>query len=685
MLEDTQNKQENNWPVDLGPLSDVIRRDGERIAFDASRIAAAIAKAGEATTEFGAEEARLLTQQVVKVLKYRFSNTLAPSIEQIQDIVEQVLISSNYYKTARAYIVYREQREKARKDKKAVIDAISSINEYLDRSDWRVNANANQGYSLGGLILNVSGKVVANYWLNHVYTPEIGAAHKNGDYHIHDLDMLCGYCAGWSLRVLIEEGFNGVPNKVESRPPKHLVSAFSQMVNFLGTLQNEWAGAQAFSSADTYLAPFIRIEHLTYEEVKQAMQSFIFNLNVPSRWGTQTPFTNLTFDWTCPADLADKHPIIGGVMQDFTFGDLQAEMDLINRAFLEVMRDGDAKGRPFTFPIPTYNITDSFPWESPNIDLLFEMTAKYGLPYFSNYLNSDMKPSDVRSMCCRLRLDLTELKKRGGGLFGSAEQTGSIGVVTINCARLGYLFKDDEVGMYKRLDELLDLAKTSLEIKRKTIALHMDRGLYPYTKRYLGSFRNHFSTIGVNGINEMIRNFTNDTENITTIFGRDFAKRLLTHIRNKLVEYQAETGNMYNLEATPAEGTTYRFAREDQKRFPDIIQAGTKEAPYYTNSSQLPVGFTNDPFKALDYQDDLQTQYTGGTVLHLYMNERMSSSDACKHFVRRVLENYRLPYVSVTPVYSICPKHGYLSGEHKFCPLCDQELIDRKRKELEAV
>ena len=685
MLEDTQNKQENNWPVDLGPLSDVIRRDGERIAFDASRIAAAIAKAGEATTEFGSEEARLLTQQVVKVLKYRFSDTLAPTIEQIQDIVEQVLISSNYYKTARAYIVYREQREKARKDKKAVIDAISSINEYLDRSDWRVNANANQGYSLGGLILNVSGKVVANYWLNHVYTPEIGAAHKNGDYHIHDLDMLCGYCAGWSLRVLIEAGFNGVPNKVESKPPKHLVSAFSQMVNFLGTLQNEWAGAQAFSSADTYLAPFIRIEHLTYDEVKQAMQSFIFNLNVPSRWGTQTPFTNLTFDWTCPADLADKHPVIGGEIQDFTFGDLQAEMDLINRAFLEVMRDGDAKGRPFTFPIPTYNITDSFPWDSPNIDLLFEMTAKYGLPYFSNYLNSDMKPSDVRSMCCRLRLDLTELKKRGGGLFGSAEQTGSIGVVTINCARLGYLFKDDEAGMYKRLDELLDLAKTSLEIKRKTIALHMDRGLYPYTKRYLGSFRSHFSTIGVNGINEMIRNFTNDTENITTIFGRDFAKRLLTHIRNKLVEYQAETGNMYNLEATPAEGTTYRFAREDQKRFPDIIQAGTKEAPYYTNSSQLPVGFTNDPFKALDYQDDLQTQYTGGTVLHLYMNERMSSSDACKHFVRRVLENYRLPYVSVTPVYSICPKHGYLSGEHKFCPLCDQELIDRKRKELEAV
>lgn len=685
MLETTQNKEENTDPIDLGPLSDVIRRDGERIAFDASRIVAAIAKAGEATTEFGSEEAWLLTQQVVKVLKYRFSNTIAPSIEQIQDVVEQVLISSNYYKTARAYIVYREQREKARKDKRAVVDAISSINEYLDRSDWRVNANANQGYSLGGLILNVSGKVVANYWLNHVYTPEIGEAHKNGDYHIHDLDMLSGYCAGWSLRVLIEEGFNGVPNKVESKPPKHLVSAFSQMVNFLGTLQNEWAGAQAFSSADTYLAPFVRIEKLSYEEVKQAMQSFIFNLNVPSRWGTQTPFTNLTFDWTCPADLAEKHPVIGGQIQDFKFGDLQAEMDMINRAFLEVMRDGDAKGRPFTFPIPTYNITDAFPWDSPNIDLLFEMTAKYGLPYFSNYLNSDMKPSDVRSMCCRLRLDLTELKKRGGGLFGSAEQTGSIGVVTINCARLGYLYKNDEEGLYKRLNELLDLAKTSLEIKRKTIALHMDRGLYPYTKRYLGTFRSHFSTIGVNGINEMIRNFTGDKENIATPYGREFAKKLLSHIRNKLVAYQAETGNMYNLEATPAEGTTYRFAREDQKRFPDIIQAGTKEAPYYTNSSQLPVGFTNDPFKALDYQDDLQTQYTGGTVLHLYMNERISSAESCKNFVRRVLENYRLPYISVTPVYSICPKHGYLNGEHKYCPICDQELIDRKRKELEAV
>ena len=682
MLNVVQGEDKSN--IDLGPLTEVIKRDGEKHAFDASKIAMAITRAGEATNEFSSDEAWLLTRQVIKVLKHKFAFGTIPAIEQIQDVVEQVLISSNYYKTARSYIVYREQRDKMRKDKHAAIDAISSINEYLDRSDWRVNANANQGYSLGGLILNVSGKVVANYWLNHVYTPEIGEAHRNGDYHIHDLDMLSGYCAVWSLRVLLTEGFNGVPNKVESNPPRHLVSAFSQMINFLGTLQNEWAGAQAFSSADTYLAPFVRIEKLSYEEVKQAMQSFIFNLNVPSRWGTQTPFTNLTFDWTCPEDLKERHPIIGGVEQDFTYGELQSEMDMINRAFLEVMGEGDAKGRPFTFPIPTYNITNEFPWDSPNTEYLFEMTAKYGLPYFSNYLNSDMKPSDVRSMCCRLRLDLTELKKRGGGLFGSAEQTGSIGVVTINCARLGYLYKGNKEELYRRLDELLELAKTSLEIKRKTISMHMDRGLYPYTRRYLGTFRNHFSTIGVNGINEMIRNFSYDAENITTEKGRIFAQEFLTHIREKMLDFQAETGNMYNLEATPAEGTTYRFAREDQKRYSGIIQAGTKEAPYYTNSSQLPAGFTDDPFTALDYQDDLQTQYTGGTVLHLYMSERISSSAACKSLVKRVLENYRLPYVSITPVYSICPKHGYIAGEHKYCPHCDKELIEKKRREMEA-
>lgn len=668
--------------IDLGPLTHVVKRNGEKHPFNISKIVAAIAKAGEATAEYGQDEAWLLTRQVVKVLKHKFAHGYLPAIEQIQDVVEQVLISSNYYKTARSYIVYREQRDKMRKDKKAVVDAISSINEYLDRSDWRVNANANQGYSIGGLILNISGKLVANYWLSHVYTPEIGEAHRDGSYHIHDLDMLAGYCAGWSLRTLLEEGFNGVPNKTESKPPKHLSTAFSQMVNFLGTLQNEWAGAQAFSSADTYLAPFVRLDNMTYDEVKQNMQTFIFNLNVPSRWGSQTPFTNLTFDWTAPADLKDKHPIIGGVMQEFTYGDLQKEMDMINRAFLEVMAEGDAKGRPFTFPIPTYNITDAFPWDSENTEYLFEVAAKYGLPYFANYCNSDMNPSDVRSMCCRLRLDLTELKKRGGGLFGAAEQTGSIGVVTINCARLGYLYKGNEEELFNRLDQLMDLAKKSLEIKRKTISMHMDRGLYPFTKRYLGRLNSHFSTIGVNGMNEMIRNFTNDKESIATEWGKGFAEKFLTHMREKLVAFQEETGNMYNLEATPAEGAMYRFVREDIKRYPDILQAGSKDSPHYTNSSQLPVGFTDDPFEALDYQDVLQTQYTGGTVLHLYMSERISSSAACKAFVKRVLQNYRLPYISITPVYSICPKHGYLSGEHKFCPKCDAELIEQKRAEM---
>ncbi len=670
------------YHIDIGHFKTVKNREGVEIPFDVSKIIKVLEKAGVATGEFGIDEAVFIAGQVLKVLKHRFSETTQLEIEQIQDTVEQVLISSNYFKTGRAYIVYRQEREKARNDKKAIIDAISSINEYVSQSDWRVKANANQGYSLGGLILNISGKMVANYWLNHVYAAasrEIGEAHRNGDYHIHDLDMLSGYCAGWSLRVLIEEGFNGVPNKTESKPPKHLTTVFSQMVNFLGTLQNEWAGAQAFSSADTYLAPFVRLDNLTYEQVKQNMQTFIFNLNVPSRWGTQTPFTNLTFDWTCPVDLREKHPIIGGKEQDFTFGELQKEMDMINRAFLEVMAEGDAKGRPFTFPIPTYNITNDFPWESENIDLLFEMTAKYGLPYFSNYISSDMKPSDVRSMCCRLRLDLTELKKRGGGLFGSAEQTGSIGVVTINCARLGYLFKGNKEGLYARLDELLGLAMTSLEIKRKTITDYMKNGLYPFTARYLGTFRNHFSTIGVNGINEMIRNFTNDEHDITDEYGVQMAGEFLDYIRNKMIEFQEKTGHMYNLEATPAEGTTYRFAREDQKRYPDIIQAGTAEAPYYTNSSQLPVNYTADPFEALDLQENLQMKYTGGTVLHLYMNERISSPEACKKLIKKVLVNYRLPYVTVSPVFSICPKHGYLSGEHKFCPLCDEEKIAEKK------
>ncbi len=596
-----------------------------------------------------------------------------------------ILLDAGYLKAARAYIVYREQHAKLRSDKQTMVDVATSVNEYLEQQDWRVNANANQGYSLGGLILNVSGKVVANYWLSHVYAPEIGRAHRDGDMHIHDLDMLAGYCAGWSLRQLLHEGLNGVPGKVEARAPKHMSSAVGQIVNFLGTLQNEWAGAQAFSSFDTYMAPYVRHDRMSYGQVRQCIQELIYNLNVPSRWGTQTPFTNLTFDWICPEDLREQIPVIAGMEMLFAYGDLQAEMDMINRAYIEVMISGDARGRVFTFPIPTYNITPDFDWDHPNTDALFAMTAKYGLPYFQNFINSELKPNMIRSMCCRLQLDLRELLKRGNGLFGSAEQTGSIGVVTLNCARLGYLYRGDEAALHRRLDQLLELAKQSLEVKRKVIQRHIDGGLFPYTKRYLGTLRNHFSTIGVNGINEMIRNFSCDLDDITTESGNSLALRLLDHIRMRIVGFQEETGHMYNLEATPAEGTTYRFAKEDRKRYPGILQAGTETMPYYTNSSQLPVGFTDDPFEALERQEPLQKKYTGGTVLHLYMNERISSPDACKKLVRRALERFGLPYITITPTFSICPKHGYVEGEHRFCPRCDVELLAKKRRAIEAV
>ncbi|WP_456415475.1 ribonucleoside triphosphate reductase [Thiolapillus sp.] len=652
------------------------KRDGHIAPFDSTKIFSAIRRAGEASGEFDQTEAQLLTTQVVKILAHLPEPV--PEVERIQDIVEQTLIAANHFATARAYIVYREQHRRQREDRKTLVDVASSINEYLNRADWRVTANANQGYSLGGLILNTSGKVIANYWLNHVYPPEIGQAHRNADLHIHDLDMLAGYCAGWSLRTLLHEGLNGVPGKVEAGPPKHMSSAVGQIVNFLGTLQNEWAGAQAFSSFDTYMAPFVRKDNLDYTQVRQYIQELIYNLNVPSRWGTQTPFTNLTFDWVCPEDLRDQIPVVGGEEMPFTYGELQQEMDLINRAYIEVMTAGDAKGRVFTFPIPTYNITPDFPWESENAELLFAMTAKYGLPYFQNFLNSELKPNMVRSMCCRLQLDLRELLKRGNGLFGSAEQTGSLGVVTINCARLGHLYQGDETALMARLDELLQLARNSLEIKRKIIQRHMDAGLFPYTKRYLGTLRNHFSTIGVNGVNEMIRNFTCDTHDITDDWGSVFAERFLDHIRSRMLEFQETTGNMYNLEATPAEGTTYRFAKEDRKRWPDILQAGSDEKPYYTNSSQLPVGYTDDPFEALAKQETLQSKYTGGTVLHLYMSERLSSAETCKRLVRRSLESFRLPYITITPTFSICPEHGYLDGEHEFCPRCDEELLQRK-------
>jgi ribonucleoside-triphosphate reductase (formate) len=656
------------------PLA-VIKRDGRTVAFDQRKIAAALAGAGVATGEFDAAHAEVLAERAVARLHRRVTG-----IEQIQDDVERVLHEAGHFATLRAYIVYREQHRTLRQDRGVAVDVERSVNEYLARQDWRVNANANQGYSLGGLILNVSGKVIANYWLNHVYPPEVGVAHREADVHIHDLDMLSGYCAGWSLRTLLHEGLNGVPGKVDSSAPKHLSSVIGQIVNFLGTLQNEWAGAQAFSSFDTYLAPFVRNDGLNYVQVRQCMQELIHNLNVPSRWGTQTPFTNLTFDWVCPEDLREQVPVIAGREMPFTYGALQPEMDLINRAYIDVMMEGDAMGRVFTFPIPTYNITKDFDWEHPNTERLFEMTAKYGLPYFQNFLNSDLEPQMVRSMCCRLQLDLRELLKRGNGLFGSAEQTGSLGVVTLNCARLGYMHAGDETALLARTDVLLKLACNSLEIKRKVIQGHIDGGLFPYTKRFLGTLRNHFSTIGVNGINEMVRNFSADRDDITTPAGEALALRFLDHIRERIVGMQEDTGHLYNLEATPAEGTTYRFAKEDRKRLPGILQAGTEAQPYYTNSSQLPVGFTTDPFEALERQEQLQRKYTGGTVLHLYLGERVASAAACRELVKRALSRFRLPYITVTPTFSICPTHGYLAGEHAFCPKCDEEALARKRK-----
>ncbi len=658
-------------------------RGGTLRKFDAEKIFSAMERAGRATNEFGAVEAKRMAAQVVNILAHRH-HTGNPNIEEIQDVVEHILIANNYFATNRSYILYREQHKQMREGKRTFVDVIGSINEYLGHQDWRIHANANQGYSLGGLILNVSGKVVANYWLSHVYTPEIGEAHRQGDFHIHDLDMLSGYCAGWSLRNLLQEGFNGVPGKVEAQPPKHFSSALGQMVNFLGTLQNEWAGAQAFSSFDTYLAPFVRMDKLSYKEVFQGVQEFVYNLNVPSRWGTQTPFTNLTFDWNCPEDLRTQVPLVGGSPVDFTYSDVQPEMDLINKAFIEVMCLGDRMGRAFTFPIPTYNITKDFDWEHPNCSALFEMTAKYGLPYFQNFVNSDLQPNMVRSMCCRLQLDLRELLKRGNGLFGSAEQTGSIGVVTINLARLGYMFKGNLPGLNARLKELFDLASKSLEIKRKIISRLIDGGLFPYTKRYLGTLRNHFSTIGINGMNECIRNFFSDSQDITTPEGISFAQNLMGVLREQIVHFQVQTGHLYNLEATPAEGATHRFAREDKKRFNDIIQAGPPAGTYYTNSTQLPVGFPGDLFEIMHHQEKLQHFYTGGTVLHLYVGERIPDSESCKRLVKKALTNFRLPYITVTPTFSVCPKHGYLAGEHNFCPTCDSEAVNRVKAQLAA-
>lgn len=646
----------------------VRKRDGQEVEFDFRKVESAVRRAGEATGEFGPDRARTLAACVVSNLRLREQERI--TVEDIQDVVELTLMNAGHFRTARSYILFREQHRVLREDKRVFVEVSSSVEEYVGRKDWRINANANQGYSLGGMILNVSGKITANYWLNHVYPPEVGQAHQSGDFHVHDLDMLSGYCAGWSLRTLLQEGYNGVPNKIEARAPRHLRTALGQMVNFLGTLQNEWAGAQAFSSFDTYLAPYVRRDDLSDRELKQCLQEFIHNLNVPSRWGTQTPFTNLTFDWTCPADLAPQEALIAGESTGLHYGDLQPEMDRINRAFLEVMSEGDARGRVFTFPIPTYNITPEFDWEHPNCELLFGMTARYGLPYFQNFLNSDLQPHHIRSMCCRLQLDLRELLKRGNGLFGSAEQTGSIGVVTLNCARLGYLHAGQPEALFRRLDHLLNLASRSLELKRELIQELMEGGLYPYTRRYLGTLRNHFSTIGLNGLNECILNFTQGEEDLTSPQGRALGLEILRHVRQRMTEFQEKTGHLYNLEASPAEGATYRFAREDRKRYPDIIQAGTADAPYYTNSSQLPVGLTEDPFEVLEHQEEFQRLYTGGTVVHLYMAEQISSAKACKNLVRRVLERYRIPYLTITPTFSICADHGYLNGEQPTCPHC---------------
>jgi ribonucleoside-triphosphate reductase (formate) len=699
----------------------VRKRNGAIIDFDITRIEAAIKKAIEAVggTDFSSVAA--LAKKVSKEIEKKIGKDI-PDIETIQDTVEQVLVKEGHDTVAKAFIIYRQKRSESRATEKVVIEVGKTMDEYLDQSDWRVNENANQGFSLGGLILNGFGKLTANYRLSHVYPTEVGNAHRNWDYHIHDLWFFAGYCAGWSLRQLLEEGFNGLDNRVQSAPPKNLQSAVNQMINFFWTLQNERAGAQAFSSFDTYLAPFVhkyktelekelhdlgvkfpsekaKQEHIynkTYKYVTQQMQNFIFGLNVPSRRGTQTPFTNITLDRTCPEDLKEKSLLLGGIEKWYypvKFKDLEEEMRLINRVLIEVYTAGDSSGSVFTFPIPTYNITEDFPWEDKDIDMLFEMTAKYGIPYFQNFVGSQFKvikdkdgnttkvenpnaykPGAVRSMCCRLQLDLSQLEKRWGGLFGSAEMTWSVGVVTLNMPRIGYNFKDDVNGFKEQVRYLMNLAKTSLELKRKEITKRLEAWLYPYTKRYLHSFRNHFSTIGINGMNEAILNFTNGKENITTDRGKKFATEILDFMRDILKDYQEETGNLYNLEATPAEGTTTRFAKEDKKQIPGIIQAGTNEAPFYTNSSQLPVGYTDDPFEALEQQNELQCKYTWGTVLHLYMGERISDSKACKQLVKKVIENYQLPYITISPVFSICPKHGYVVGEHDFCPKCDREL-----------
>ncbi len=649
----------------------VKKRDGALVDFDMSKISVALSKAFNACkVDYTADILNMLTLRVSADFSKKIKDGVI-SVEDVQDSVEVVLIQAGYVEVAKAYILYRKQREKVRNIKGTMVDYQKVVDDYLKVADWRVKENSTVTYSVGGLILSNSGAVTANYWLSEVYDNEIAEAHRNADIHIHDLSMLTGYCAGWSLRQLIKEGLGGVPGKITSSPAGHLSTLCNQMVNFLGIMQNEWAGAQAFSSFDTYLAPFVKVDNLTYKEVKQCIQSFIYGVNTPSRWGTQSPFTNITLDWVVPNDLAEMNAIVGGKEMDFKYKDCVEEMRMVNKAFIEIMIEGDANGRGFQYPIPTYSITRDFDWsETENNKLLFEMTAKYGTPYFSNYINSDMEPSDVRSMCCRLRLDLRELRKKSGGYFGSGESTGSVGVVTINMPRIAYLSKTEEE-FYDRLKKLLDISARSLRVKRETVSKLLEAGLYPYTKRYLGTFNNHFSTIGLVGMNEACLNAKWIGKDLTNAEAQTFTKNVLNFMRNKLSDYQEKYGDLYNLEATPAESTSFRLAKHDKKRYPDIITASDADkTPYYTNSSHLPVGYTDDIFTALDIQDDLQTLYTSGTVFHAFLGQKLPDWKAAANLVRKIAENYKLPYYTMSPTYSVCADHGYIAGEVYECPTC---------------
>ncbi len=668
-------------------IKNIVKRSGDITSYDRTKIELAIAKAITAVEgTANADRAKELTDRVEDELRIMMAGRHAhsiPAIEEIQDVVETVLIKQGEVRVAKAYILYRARHDSIRDTERLMLDIDDTMNGYLSQSDWRVKENANVNFSLGGLILHNSGTLTANYWLKNIYPEEVAEAHRSAAFHIHDLSMFSGYCAGWSIRQLIAEGLGGVPDKITSKPARHLSTLIQQIVNFLGIMQNEWAGAQAFSSFDTYLAPFVKKDNLTDKEVKQCLQSFIYGVNTPSRWGSQAPFTNITLDWNCPADLADKNAVVGGGEMPFTYGECQKEMDTINRIFIELMLEGDAAGRGFQYPIPTYNVTSDFEWSSPNAHLLFEMTARYGTPYFQNFINSDLNPSDVRSMCCRLQLDKRELRKRGGGLFGSDEFTGSIGVVTINMPQIGYLAKT-EAQYFARLDYLMEQAKTSLQLKRKVIERLLDGGLFPYTRRYLSHLNNHFSTIGICGMNECCLNFLG--VDIINPRGKAFAEKVLSHMRQKLADFQETSGELFNLEATPAESTSYRLAKHDKKKYPDIITSGDKD-PFYTNSSQLPVGYTSDIFEALDHQEALQRKYTGGTVFHIFLGEAVKDWESCRDLVKSVASNYRIPYFSISPTFSVCPVHGYINGEHFECPTCKaerEEILVDKLTELET-